>query len=358
MDRGTVDTYEARGALWAADRAPVRREDAAAFGRLVAGGGVRLDVGAGAGRYTADLGSPAVALDAARSMLELLRDAAPEALAVQADVEAIPARRGSIAGAWSNMTHHHVPRVRLPMGLADLHGTLQVGAPLDLQVIHGDHEGLDLPGDDVGGRFFAAWREPMLRDVVIGAGFDVDGSEVDDDHGVVRVRARRARTLADTVGPGMRVLVCGLNPSLYSADRGAGYARPGNRFWKAVAAAGLVAAERVLDPRAVLAHDGIGITDLVKRATVASAELTAAEYRAGAERVERLVRWLQPGAVAFVGLEGWRAAVDSKAVAGVQPAGVGGRPAYVLPSTSGLNAHSRLADLIEHFRAVAALAAR
>lgn len=358
MDRRTVDTYEARGAEWAAARPAVRREDARAFAAQVPRGDVRLDLGAGAGRYTADLGTPVVALDAARTMLDLSRAAAPDALPVQGDVESLPFRRESVAGAWSNMTHHHVPRTRLPMALADLHGALRVGAPLDLQMVHGDHEGTELPEDDIGDRFFASWREPMLRDVVAGAGFEVERSEVDDGHGVVRVRARRARTLADTVGPGMRLLVCGLNPSIYSADRGVGYARPGNRFWRAVVAAGLVAPERALDPRAVLRHDGIGITDLVKRATVASAELSVEEYREGAGRVERLVRWLQPGAVAFVGLEGWRAALDRKAVAGRQPRDLGGRPAYVLPSTSGLNAHSRLDDLVDHFRAVAALAGR
>jgi len=351
-----VDTYEARGAQWAANRSPVRRDDARAFDQRVPPGEIRLDVGAGAGRYSADLGTPLVALDAARSMLDLLRAAAPDALAVQGDVEALPFRSQAIGGAWSNMTHHHVPRVRLPMALADLHRALRVGAPLDLQMLHGDHEGPGLPDDDIGDRFFAAWQEPMLRDVVVGAGFDVERSEVDDEHGVVRAQARRARTLADSVGPGMRLLVCGLNPSVYSADRGVGYARPGNRFWKAVVAAGLVAPDRARDPAAVLHHDGIGITDLVKRATVASAELSADEYRQGAARVERLVRWLQPRAVAFVGLEGWRAAIDRKAVAGLQPGDFGGRPAYVLPSTSGLNAHSRLDDLVEHVRAVAALA--
>lgn len=355
MERATVDTYEARGAEWVAGRAPVRRHEAMAFGRQVPAGEVRVDVGAGGGRYAADLGVPTVALDAARTMLDLLRPAAPDALAVQGDIEALPFRAASIGGAWSNMTHHHLPRVRLPSALADLHRALRVGALLDLQVVHGEHEGPDLPGDDIGGRFFAAWREPMLRDVIAGAGFDVATSRVDEAHGVVRVQATRARTLADTVGPGMRLLVCGLNPSVYSADRGVGYARPGNRFWKAIVAAGLVAPERALDPVAVLRHDAIGITDLVKRATVASAELTVEEYRAGAARVERLVRWLRPGAVAFVGLEGWRAAIDRRATAGVQPKPFGRRPAYVLPSTSGLNAHSRLDDLVAHFVAAGAL---
>jgi double-stranded uracil-DNA glycosylase len=356
VEQATVDLYERRGHEWAAARAPVRREAARAFAARVPAGDLRLDVGAGAGRYTSDLGAPTVALDAARAMLDLLRVEAPDALAVQADVEALPLRRGAAAGAWSNMTYHHLPRFRLPMALADLHGALAVGAPLDLQVVHGDHEGPGLPGDDLdGGRFFAAWTAPALTDVVTGAGFEVEDAEVDGE--VVRIGATRAHTLADTVGPGMRLLICGLNPSIYSADRGVGYARPGNRFWKAVVAAGLVGAERARRPAAVLHHDGIGITDLCKRATVASAELAPEEYRAGAARVERLVRWLQPGAVVFVGLEGWRAARDRKAVAGVQREPFGGRPAYVLPSTSGLNAHSRFDDLVAHFHQAAALAA-
>jgi len=153
-----------------------------------------------------------------------------------------------------------------------------------------------------------------------------------------------------------RILVCGLNPSVYSADAGIGFARPGNRFWAAALAAGIVTVDR--DTRAALTGRGVGMTDLVKRATPRADELTRDEYRDGLARVERLVQWLQPGAVCFVGLAGWRAAVDRKAVAGVQPDGIGGRPAYVMPSTSGLNAHSRLDDLADHLRAAAALADR
>jgi TDG/mug DNA glycosylase family protein len=171
----------------------------------------------------------------------------------------------------------------------------------------------------------------------------------------VFARATRARTLPDTVGPGMRVLVCGLNPSLYAADAGVGFARPGNRFWPAALAAGLVAVAR--DADAALRDHGVGMTDLVKRATVGASELTTAEYRDGLDRVGHLVRWLRPGVICFVGLAGWRAAVDRKAVAGVQPRGLAGVPVYVMPSTSGLNAHSSLPDLTAHLRAAADLAA-
>jgi TDG/mug DNA glycosylase family protein len=143
----------------------------------------------------------------------------------------------------------------------------------------------------------------------------------------------------------MRLLVCGVNPSIFSADAGIGYARPGNRFWPAALAAGVVRQDR--DPVDALAR-GVGMTDFVKRPTRTADEVTADEYRRGYGRVERLVEWLQPGAVCFVGLSGWRTVVNPRAVAGVQPEKIGGRPAYVLPSTSGLNARTPLAELADH----------
>jgi TDG/mug DNA glycosylase family protein len=170
----------------------------------------------------------------------------------------------------------------------------------------------------------------------------------------IQVNATRLRTLPDIVGPGMRLLMVGLNPSEYSADRGFGFARPGNRFWPAALAAGVVT--RAHDPRHALAVDGLGMTDLVKRATPRADGLTAAEYQDGLTRVEHLVEWLQPRAVCVAGLAGWRAAVDRKAVAGVQARTVGGRPAYVMPNPSGLNAHDTVATLTDHLRAALALA--
>ena len=153
----------------------------------------------------------------------------------------------------------------------------------------------------------------------------------------------------------MRLLVCGVNPSPYSADAGVGYARPGNRFWPAVLAAGLVEADR--DPVDALSH-GVGMTDFSKRATRKAAEVTRDEYEAGFDRVSRLVAWLQPGIVCFVGLSGWRTVADPRAVAGPQPQGVAGRPVYVMPSTSGLNARTSLAELAAHLAAAAELGER
>jgi TDG/mug DNA glycosylase family protein len=162
------------------------------------------------------------------------------------------------------------------------------------------------------------------------------------------------RPLPDRITPGLRLLMCGLNPSLHAVEAGIGYVTPGNRFWPAMLAAGLVTRDR--DWEHALRVHRIGMTDLVARPTPRAAELTTAEYRAGLAELEATCERYRPGAVCFVGLAGWRAAVDRKAVAGPQARTVGGRPVYVMPSTSGLNAATPLATLVDHLQAAAALA--
>jgi len=353
----TVGIYDDRGLDGAATHErPGQRSLAEGFAARVVAGHPRLDVGCGAGRYTGVLGRPVLGLDASAVMLDACRARVPGARLVLGDLEALPFARGSLGGAWSWMSHLHLPKVRLPSALWDLHRVLAVGAPIELQVLAGTYEGDDLEGDEVGGRYLAGWGESDLIDVVTGAGFEVADRSVVVDGDELRLRAVRARTLADTVGAGMRLLVCGLNPSLYAADAGVGFARPGNRFWPAALAAGVVTRDR--DPLHALRVDRVGMTDQVKRATRAADELTAAEYRSGLLRLERLVGWLRPGAVCFVGLAGWRVAAGRHAVAGVQPGLLGGRPVYVMPSTSGLNARSTPDDLAGHLRAALDLADR
>jgi TDG/mug DNA glycosylase family protein len=206
-------------------------------------------------------------------------------------------------------------------------------------------------GAEVAISFDRGWAEPRARDVVHGAGFAALGAPEPAGKGFC-LAVRRERTLADTVGPGMALLCVGLNPSLYAADAGVGFARPGNRFWPAMLAAGLVHTPR--DPLAALTDHGIGMTDLVKRATVAASELHLGEYRAGLGRVERLAAWLRPGVVCLIGLDGWRKTVDRRAVAGWQGRAVGGRPAYLMPNPSGLNAHAQVPDLAAYLQAAAA----
>jgi TDG/mug DNA glycosylase family protein len=362
MDRRTVDTYQASAADYADRRRAYAPDRARTFADRVVTGGVRLDLGSGPGHYLPHLGRPVVAVDAAPAMVAEARRRHPGTPGIAADLEALPLRRGSVAGVWASKSLQHVARPRLPLTLAGVHRALAVGGTFDLTVFVGDGDARTDGDDDFPGRRFTWWRPEALSDLLVGAGFTVDeiatgraaGDRDDRAHGRLVACATRARTLADTVGPGLRLLVCGLNPSLYAADAGVGFARPGNRFWPAALAAGIVSTDR--SPEQALLDHGVGMTDIVKRATVAAAELTTDEYRAGLARVGRLVAWLRPGAVCFVGLAGWRAAVDRRATAGVQPAGLGGAPVYVMPSTSGLNARTPLAELTDHLRAAAVLA--
>lgn len=362
MNDPTLDVYESQAGRWRSEReSSVSTDDARALRDDAARHSDRpvADLGCGPGWHTAVLGPRPIALDGARAMLEHVPDFAPAVLRVRADLRALPFRRGALGGAYGSKSYVHLARHEVPLALADLHRALVVGAPAELVLFSGDTEHGPFPDDSYVGRRFSLWPEPLLRDVLGGAGFDVEAferfeSRRGDDY--FRIRLTRARTLPDTVGRGMCLLVCGLNPSLYAADRGIGFARPGNRFWPAALAAGLVRRDR--DPVDALVHHGLGMTDLVKRATTSSSELTRDEYRAGLARVRRLVEWLRPATVCFVGLEGWRAAVDRRATAGVQPEQLAGVPVYVMPSTSGLNAHSRLADLTAHLHEAASLSAQ
>ena len=217
-----------------------------------------------------------------------------------------------------------------PHVLAAAHRVLPTGAPLRLVA-------------DT-----AVWPADRLADVVEGGGFSIDEWRSVTGAGTDRwyVGATRAWSLPDTVQPGMRLLVCGLNPSPAAADAGVPFARPGNRFWPAALAARVVTRDR--DPEHALAAHGIGMTDLVKTVTRRADELTRHQYAEGLARVTRLVEWLRPGAVCFVGLAGWRAVVDARAEPGPQATALGGRPVYVMPSTSGLNARVALPVLAAH----------
>ena len=359
MDRQTVDVYESGAGEYATQRRAYAPERAEAFAAAVTEGAWRLDVGCGPGHYLPHLGRPVVASDPAAAMVAAAveRHGGPGVAGVVCEVEALPFRRGALGGAWASKSLQHVPARQLPLALAELHRVLPVGGVLDVTLFGGQGAEVSDADDDFPGRLFTWWEPSRLEDLLVGAGFeaiDVDVPTPDDTHGRFTVTARRARSLADTVGAGMRLLVCGLNPSLYAADAGVGFARPGNRYWPAALAAGIVSTDR--DPRAALQDHGVGMTDIVKRATARADELAPAEYRDGLARVERLVAWLQPGAVCFVGLAGWRAAVDRKARPGIQPGDLGGRPVYVMPSTSGLNARTPPSELAAHLRAAAALA--
>src|SRR3982074_3866556 len=95
------------------------------------------------------------------------------------------------------------------------------------------------------------------------------------------IRAAPAKTVRDVIAPNLRVLFCGINPGLYTAAVGHHFARPGNRFWKALYQAGFT--DRLLSPfdERELLKGGYGVTNVIKRATAAADQLTKAEFIKG-----------------------------------------------------------------------------
>jgi double-stranded uracil-DNA glycosylase len=146
-------------------------------------------------------------------------------------------------------------------------------------------------------------------------------------------------------GFGLKVLFVGINPSLRSAGVGHHFARPGNRFWPTLHAAGFTSRQLTPYEDALLPSFGIGVTNIVPRATRAASELSTEELRAGAVVLEGTVHEWSPRLVAMVGVVAYRVAFGrAHANMGLQEEEIGGRPVWVLPNTSGLNAHYKPAD--------------
>lgn len=164
------------------------------------------------------------------------------------------------------------------------------------------------------------------------------------------MRVAEGRTVPDVAGPGLRVLFCGINPGLYTAAVGHHFARPGNRFWKALHAGGFT--PRVLAPaeEGLLPGFGCGITNVVPRATAAAAELSAEELVAGGRALEAKVRLLAPRWLAMLGIGAYRTAFGRKdARIGRQAETIGETGIWILPNPSGLNAHHRPGDFARLF---------
>jgi len=169
------------------------------------------------------------------------------------------------------------------------------------------------------------------------------------------VAAAHGRRVPDVIAAGLDVLFCGINPGLYSGAVGHHFARPGNRFWKALYGAGFT--DRLLSPfeEAELLSAGVGITNLVERATAGAGEVATEELRVGATRLERKVCRYRPRAVAFLGLAAYRTGFGlPAAMPGPQPARICRSDVWLLPNPSGLNAHYQLPDLVAAFRALRA----
>lgn len=164
-------------------------------------------------------------------------------------------------------------------------------------------------------------------------------------------------TVPDLIGPGLRLLFVGINPGLWTAATQTHFAHPGNRFYPALLRAGII--EHAIDRRTGMTDDdrrhlverGIGITNVVHRATSKASELTGAELRAGGEQLRRLVVRHRPVVVTVAGITAYRTAFgDPAATMGRQPGPFEGAELWVVPNPSGLNAHETVDSLAAAYR--------
>jgi double-stranded uracil-DNA glycosylase len=180
------------------------------------------------------------------------------------------------------------------------------------------------------------------------------------------LEAFRGQEVADLVGPGLKLLFVGINPGLWTAAVQTHFAHPTNRFYPALAAAGITrhgidrAAGMTDADRAHLVERGIGITNLVRRASARASELSREELREGGERLLGFVAEHRPKVVAVAGISAYRDAFGERgAVLGRQPetlesaARWSGAALWVVPNPSGLNAHETVATLASAYAAPA-----
>lgn len=167
----------------------------------------------------------------------------------------------------------------------------------------------------------------------------------------------RDAEVPDLLGPGVRLLFVGINPGLWTAATRTHFAHPGNRFYPALLRGGVIAREidrgtGMTDAdRAHLIERGIGITNVVRRATAKASELTAAELRAGGDELRARVRERAPAVVAVAGVTAFRTAFGQPtARTGRQDEPFEGAELWIVPNPSGLNAHETIDTLAAAYR--------
>ncbi|MFD4650958.1 G/U mismatch-specific DNA glycosylase [Streptomyces sp. NPDC058441] len=164
------------------------------------------------------------------------------------------------------------------------------------------------------------------------------------------LEAARDRIVPDVVASGLSVLFCGINPGLMTAATGHRFARPGNRFWPVLHLSGFTPRQLAPAEQEELLSYGLGITNVVARATARADELSAQEYRDGGRLLTTKVERLRPRWLAVVGVTAYRSAFgEPKARIGPQERMIGATRVWALPNPSGLNAHWTAATMAEEY---------
>ena len=156
----------------------------------------------------------------------------------------------------------------------------------------------------------------------------------------------------DILGPGLRVVFCGINPGRMSAAAAAHFANPRNDFWRLLHEAGFTPRRLAPAEQRELLRHGYGVTNAALRTTPGSSDLRRADFAGAADRLERLCVELRPRWMAFVGKDAWRGTFGARAGFGVQPRRLGDTSLFVLPSTSPANAAVPYAERLRWFSAL------
>lgn len=365
MDEATRRIYETHAGAWIAGRRPVHLDSGrlSRFATRLPPNARVADLGSGPGWYSTELarlGARPIAVDCSLQMLRSTSQEDKARLAfprVAGDLARLPFAKRSLDAALGINVYSHLTPMELPTALAGLQQCMVVGAPVEISLrrldalpepwASSERDELEWRNDGAyPGRLFTSVRAERARELLEAAGFERVRLEITQNWLILA--GNRADTLPDYVRPGLRGLFVGLNPSLYAAETGIPFGRPGNRFWPALRAAGLFHGSDP-DPLAAVTG-GVGFSDLVKRPTRRASELSADEFQNGLDRTSALIERYKPDISVFVGLDGWRRAVDSKAKPGAVANGFAGRPLYLMPSTSGLNASTQLDGFTAHLR--------
>ena len=167
---------------------------------------------------------------------------------------------------------------------------------------------------------------------------------------LARDPATAASEVPDVLGSGLRVVFCGINPGVVSAEAKAHFANPRNDFWRLLHEAGLTPRLMQPDEQFEVLDFGIGLTNAAYRTTKGSGDLRRADFEGSAERLERLALDLKPGVIAFVGKEAYRGAFGERPALGMQERQLGETRLFVLPSTSPANAAVPWEERLRWFR--------
>lgn len=157
--------------------------------------------------------------------------------------------------------------------------------------------------------------------------------------------------LTDVISTSLKVVFCGINPGMRSAEVGLHFATRSNRFWRVLHLAGFTPRQLEPEEAHLLLDYGCGITSAVVRPTVSAANLSRADYIVARPAFERKIARHRPRYVAFLGKPALSVFLNQRNLQwGLQSATLGGSAVWLLPNPSGLNCAFTIGMLTTAYR--------